>query len=132
MDTTGIYEASGLALWLQTGAFDGAAAAKSTGPVRTFVPDIAWRELEALEASLFSPSALHKHSVTRGAKKQIRQRLLWPTVMICGLADAKAAAQNFFDQQLPLVHGHYLVWAWYVAMFKAIRNDEAWPSNYLH
>ena len=118
-----LYEASGLALWLQTEAFaaDGAKP-KGVDPLHVDVPDIAWKQLVMLEDSFFSQAALQKSFVQRGSKKMARERLLWPLPMICGVHQAKAAADASFDSSLKLANGHYILWAWYLAMFRALQQ----------
>ena len=117
MQASGIYEACGLALWLQTGAV----GSNSND-------DINWQSLEGFKERFFSKRVAFKASVTRvqGAKKakSERKRILWPVTMICTVDSVASACQEAFDGSLPLIGtGHFVLWAWYLAVYEAIKQS---------
>ena len=116
MGVNGVYEATGLALWLRTGA---------VGAADLFQDDINWQTLQTFEESFFSRSVCFKANVTRGSKKQkSRERLLWPCTMICGVVSMKTLEEEHFDSSLPLAGGWFVLWSWYLAMFKALSKQD--------
>ena len=109
MQTTGLYEASGLALWLATEAF------------ATASDDVCWKDLLFFEENFFSKKVVFTASVTREKKKQrTRERLTWPCEMIALTESAKTVVRDDFDAALHLAGGIFLLWAWYLAVFKAL------------
>ena len=121
--TTGLYEATGLALWLRTNS------TAVMGPNRT---DINWQSLQNFKEAWFSRKSLFKASVQRGAgTKRARvqaSRLLWPCEMVCGIVNAATAQKPNFDASLPLLaSGLFVLWAWFVAMYEAMQSKETWP-----
>ena len=120
MTTTGLYEASGLALWLKTGALDAP---------KLPADDVNWGNLLQFEEQFFSRAVCFKAHVSRGAnagKKQkvTRSRLLWPCTMVSAVDSLRSAAQSNFEASLPLAGGCFILWAWYLAMFKALRAQD--------
>ncbi|CAL1152351.1 unnamed protein product, partial [Cladocopium goreaui] len=118
MHASGIYEASGLALWLQTGAFGSSSH-----------DDLNWQSLEGFKEKFFSKRVAFKASVTRmqGTKKQKseRKRILWPVPMICAVDSITSACHENFDASLPLIGtGHFVLWAWYLATYEAIMQSD--------
>ena len=126
----GLYEASGLALWMQTGAFKVPAGTAASDPLHVNVRDISWDALTHFETAFFSKAALQKSAVTRGTKKLMRERLIWPCVMVCGVQDATKLEGTHFDASLRVANGWYILWAWYLALFRALRNGV--PSLHSH
>ena len=117
MHASGIYEASGLALWLQTGAFGSSSH-----------DDLNWQSLEGFKEKFFSKRVAFKASVTRmqGTKKQKseRKRILWPVPMICAVDSITSACHENLDASLPLIGtGHFVLWAWYLATYEAIMQS---------
>lgn len=117
----GIYEAVGLALWLRTGALG-----------LQVSEDINWHSLSYFKDAFFSKRAVYKAVVSRvsaGTKrvKGQRSRLLWPMVMICAVDAIPVATQASFDASLPLLHtGQFVLWAWYLAVYEAIKAADIW------
>jgi hypothetical protein len=93
--------------------------------------DVNWQSLQQFEAAFFSESGSFKTGVTRsttGGKKQKieKSRMFWPCVMVCGIETAKHALHDHFDAALPLLgSGQFVLWAWFLALFRALRAAEA-------
>ncbi|CAK9068446.1 unnamed protein product [Durusdinium trenchii] len=111
-----IYEATGNALWLQTGAF--AASPRD---------NINWASLEAFTEKFFSKRVAFKSTVTRSlsaSKKQKgeKKRLIWPSVMISIVDNMKAALVESPDAGIPLIPtGQFVLWSWFLALHNAIK-----------
>lgn len=117
----GLYEACGNALWLRTGVYN-----PQPGD------NINWSSLESFAENFFAKRTAFKATVTRtsntGTKKQKgeRQRLLWPANMICIVENIKDALQESPDCGLPLLGtGQFVLWAWYLSLYKAIKAADA-------
>ena len=127
LKTTALYEASGLALWLQTGTFT---------PAQTWhleQGDVNWGSLIHFKNSWFSKKATFKANVTRAqGQKKVKvdkARLVWPTVMVCAVSKLSDASNQSFEGTLPLLaSGQFILWAWYVALFEAIQAADAEPE----
>jgi hypothetical protein len=123
LTTAGVYEAPGLALWLRTNAL-------GVGPDAE-EEDVNWQSLKQFEAAFFSKSGSFKTRATRstaGGKKQKieKSRMFWPCVMVCGIETAKHALHDHFDAALPLLgSGQFVLWAWFLALFRALQAAEA-------
>lgn len=118
----GVYEASGLALWLRTGIM-------STGKGRDVDPgDVTFAELDKFKTEFFSKSVTLKASVMRekAKKARVKDRLLWPVDMVCGCESPNELKHDCFDQSLNLASCHFVLWAWYLAVFEALRASESW------
>ena len=120
--STGLYEAAGLALWLQTGAV-------GTCSLAAEQPDVNWASLVRFKEAWFSKRASFKASVTRsqGQKKikQDRARIIWPTEMICVVKKPSDATADHFDAGLPLLAtGHFVLWSWYLALFEGLQSAD--------
>ena len=118
LNINGIYEAAGLALWLQTGVF-------SAGKADEFKADVNWNSLTLFKGAWFDKHRAFKTTAQRmqGSKKVKMEKgtLLWPTEMICAVSTVKDAAHDSFESSLPLLsNGKYILWAWYLALFDAI------------
>lgn len=118
MTINGIYEAAGLALWLQTGIFEG----KDKSDVRV---DVNWQSLKSFKSAWFDKASAFRAQAQRcaGSKKQKLDKatLLWPSEMICAVGSVKEAAQESFESSLPLLNnGKFVLWAWYLALFEAL------------
>ncbi|CAK9105294.1 Cyclin-dependent kinase-like 4 [Durusdinium trenchii] len=113
---SGIYEATGNALWLQTGAF--AASPRD---------NINWASLEAFTEKFFSKRVAFKSTVTRSlsaSKKQKgeKKRLIWPSVMISIVDNMKTALVESPDAGIPLSPtGQFVLWSWFLALHNAIK-----------
>ena len=117
----GIYEASGLALWLRTGAFRVA----NTPDSETAPGDVSVETLSKFAESFFSKDAAMKASIQRGSKKSRtgRERLVWPIEMIVVTGSSSDLEKDGgFDSSLNLVGCHFVLWAWYYAMFDALQK----------
>ena len=119
MKVNGLYEASGLALWLRTGSFAlSGVEARETG-------DVSIETLSKFVDNFFGKDCSMKASVLRGSKKTrvARERLLWPVEMICCVGPTHVeglATDEGFDASLQLVGCHIALWAWYFALFQAL------------
>ncbi|CAL1136901.1 unnamed protein product [Cladocopium goreaui] len=103
MQVNGLYEASGLVLWLRTGVY-------SAGISRDISPgDVAFSALRKFEADYFSKDVALNAFITRGPKKQRQQkpRLIWPITMVCGV-EASSDIENrmHFDSCLNTAGNH--------------------------
>eukprot|EP00435_Cladocopium_sp_Y103_P012187 s3826_g3.t1 len=96
LNASSIYEASGLALWLQTGALMGPAAmATSTGR--------ALKDSKRSSSQRGWPFRLQSPGCKAPQKqKSERQRILWPATMICG---DKSLARNLQSEEVKAL-GH--------------------------
>lgn len=118
---SGIYEATGNALWLQTGAF--AASPRD---------NINWASLEAFTEKFFSKRVAFKSTVTRSlsaSKKQKgeKKRLIWPSVMISIVDNMKTALVESPDAGIPLIPtGQFVLWSWFLALHNAIKAAVPW------
>ena len=110
MQTNGLYEASGLALWLATEAF-----AKGS-------EDVCWQDLLSFEDAFFSKKVVFRTVVTREKQKKqrTRDRLTWPCEMIVVTETTKAVLHEEFNSSLHLASGVFVLWSWYLAVFKAL------------
>ena len=109
MLTNGLYESSGLALWLATEAF--AAGTE----------DVCWQDLVSFEDAFFSKKVVFHTVVTREKKKQrTRDRLTWPCEMIVLTENVSAVLQEEFNSSLHLASGVFVLWSWYLAVVKAL------------
>ena len=123
MQVNGLYEASGLVLWLRTGVY-------SAGVSRDITPgDVAFSALRKFEADYFTKDVALNAFITRGAKKQRQQkpRLIWPITMVCGF-EASSDIENrmHFDSCLNTAGCHFVIWSWYVAIFHALLKNDSW------
>ena len=122
MQANGLYEASGLVLWLRTGVY-------STGSSRDVNPgDVAFSALRKFEADHFSKDAALNTYVCRGPKKQRSQkpRLIWPITMVCGIeASSAVETQTCFDSSLNTAACHFVIWSWYLAVFHALQKNDS-------
>eukprot|EP00435_Cladocopium_sp_Y103_P014364 s1151_g3.t1 len=128
MQVNGLYEASGLALWLRTGVY-------STGASRDVNPgDVSFAALQKFEADFFSKDVALSCSILRGVKKQRQQkpRLLWPITMVCGV-EAVSDVENrvCFDSCLNTAGCHFVIWSWYLAIFHALLKSDSWSASML-
>ena len=124
-----IYEATGVALWLQTGVFSSHELPRE---------DVNWQSLLRFMESFFSKRALFKTNVTRstgkgeGVKKMKgeRSRLIWPCAKVCKVDSVKQASAEHFDAQLPLLcSGQFVLWSWFLALFDALTSNESYPGH---
>ena len=124
----GIYEASGLALWLRTGVFRVA----NTPDFETASGDVSVETLGKFVDSFFSKDCAMKASVMRGAKKTRtgRDRIVWPIEMIVVTESSTDLEKDGgFDSSLSLVGCHFVLWAWYYALFQALKKGAPWLKN---
>ena len=130
LGVNGIYEATGVALWLQTGAF----SSRPELPIE----DVNWQSLLRFMEAFFSKNALFKTNVTRytgkgeSVKKMKgeRSRLIWPCAMVCKVDSVKQASAEHFDAQLPLLcSGQFVLWSWFLALFEALKAHESCPGD---
>lgn len=124
MKTAGLYEAAGLALWMNPGIFG---MQKSSASLENVNPgDISLSQLAQFADNLFGLDVAWKASVTRSAGSQkrtkVRERLVWPMEMIClAIGDNVEGA---YDSCLPLAGGHFILWSWYYALYSAINKKD--------
>ena len=73
----------------------------------------------AFSANLF-PLLQQLHELGRSRKivNGFYGHALW-----CVVPDVKFASAAHFDASMTLANGHYVLWAWYLAMFRALRNS---------
>lgn len=117
----GLYEAAGLALWLRTGVFRIA----NTPEWETASGDVSVETLKKFAISFFSKDSAMKASVQRGQKKSRtgRDRIVWPIEMIVvSESGTDLEKDGGFDSSLSLVGCHFVLWAWYYAMFQALQT----------
>ena len=119
MTTNGIYEGAGLVLWLATGALGSLDSLSGC-------EDVCWCSLVKFEESLFSKKVAFRTTVTRDKKKQktARDRIVWPCEMIVVADSVKAVLCDHFDGALRLSGQTFIVWAWYLAVFKALVSQD--------
>lgn len=113
--STGMFEASGCAAWLQP---------FSTSEIPCEEPSL---ETVVQISELFSKDAVWAASIgSSGAQAAQSDRLVWPGgPMVTYVKSASDAVKDCFRQSLPLVHGHAVLWAWYMATMNAIvANDK--------
>lgn len=116
----GMYEATGLALWLRTGVW-------SMGKDRDIDPgDVSFGALERFSSIYFSKDVSVKTYVTREAKRQKpRDRLLWPCPMVAACDAVSEVEKTHFENSLNILSCHFVLWSWYLALAKAIGNNAA-------
>ena len=117
----GLYEASGVALWLRTGVYS-CGVGKDTDP-----GDVALSALAKFSNDFFSKDVAMKAYIQRGTKKQKSQkaRLIWPVTMISGCDSASEVEKEpHFDSSLNVAGCHFVLWAWYYAMFQALLKSD--------
>ena len=122
LKTSGLYEASGLALWLRCGIY-------STAQGRDLDPgDIPFSEIAKFKDAFFSKEVVFRASVQRGAAKKakIKERLLWPLEMVCGCEQISDLKHDFFDGSLNLASCHFVLWSWFLAVFEALQASDPW------
>lgn len=124
MKTAGLYEAAGLALWMNPGIFG---MQKSSASLENVNPgDISLSQLAQFADNLFGLDVAWKASVTRSAGSQkrtkVRERLVWPMEMICLAIGDKV--EGAYDSCLPLAGGHFILWSWYYALYSAINKKD--------
>lgn len=118
----GLYEASGLALWLRSGVYSNNVG-KDIDP-----GDVSFGALHKFVDSFFSKDVAMKGHITRGAKKlkAVKLRLLWPITMVCGCElPSELEGKNHFDSSLNTAGSHFVVWAWYLALFRALQKNDS-------
>lgn len=118
----GLFEASGLALWLRTGIY-------SSSVGRDVDPgDVSFGSLVKFVDSFFSKDVAMKGHIARGQKKQkqVKLRLLWPITMVCGCeAVSDVEGKNYFDGSLNTAGSHFVIWAWYLALSRALQKNDS-------
>eukprot|EP00435_Cladocopium_sp_Y103_P043338 s1300_g12.t1 len=119
LKVNGLYEGSGLALWLRTGIY-------STGKGRDVSPgSIPFGEITKFKTDFFGKEVTMKAAVQRGTKKQrTKERILWPIEMVCGCENVNDAKHDHFDGSLNLASCHFVLWSWYLAVFEALKAGE--------
>ena len=126
MRINGLYEASGLALWLRTGVF-------SMNVARDFSPgDVSYTSLLKFENDFFSKDVCMKGYVQRGQKKSktAKLRLVWPITMVVGCdTAAEIEKKTHFDSSLNTAGCHFALWSWYLALFHALLKNVAWMQT---
>ena len=91
--------------------------------------DINVSSLERCAEIYFGKSVTLKAYVTRENKKQkSRDRLLWPVPMVCACESIGELEKKVFEASLNLVGCHFVLWSWYFAVAKALRNSAAWMN----
>ena len=129
LGVNGIYEATGVALWLQTGAFSSHELPSE---------DVNWQSLLRFQEAFFSKRALFKTNVSRytgkgeSVKKMKgeRSRLIWPCAMVCKVDSVKQATAEHFDATLPLLcSGQFVLWSWFLALFEALNSNDSCPGH---
>jgi len=118
MNSTGMYEAGANVLWIDP-AITCAEVPHSEPTVHTILRCI---------AANFSAESLWKASAAAGKSSQKVKvnRLVWPIVMEAyTLNKALILNQDHYHSSIKLVGGHSIVYAWYVAMFFAIRDNNS-------
>eukprot|EP00438_Fugacium_kawagutii_P000049 Skav202750 [mRNA] locus=scaffold3516:24380:31633:+ [translate_table: standard] len=119
----GLYEASGLALWVRSGVYSNGAG-KDSDP-----GDVSFGALQKFLDSFFSKEVAMKGHICRGTKKQkqVKMRLLWPITMVCGCeAPVDVEGKSNFDSSLNTAGSHFVLWAWYLALSRALQKNAAW------
>lgn len=119
MRVNGLYEASGLVLWLRTGV-------SSTGYGADHNPgDVSVEALLAFVSDFFDPSNAIATHVQRGAKKSksSKSRLLWPCTMVCSVDKIDGLKKQTYDGGFNLVGSHFLVWGWYLSVAQALARN---------
>lgn len=124
VNVNGMYEATGLALWLRTGVW-------SLGKDRDIDPgDVSFSALEKFSDIYFSKLVSVKTYVTREAKRQKpRERLLWPCPMVAACDAASDVEKTHFENSLNILSCHFVLWSWYLALAKAMRNSATGTFN---
>ena len=88
--------------------------------------DINWESLQNLQQGFFSTDVSLASAVVRGAsakrQKTQKKRLVWPCEMIAVVDQVSVACNDHFDACLELAGGHVVLWAWYLALFRALRS----------
>ena len=78
--------------------------------------------------TFFSKDSVMNASVQRGAKRSRtgKDRMLWPIEMIV-VTDTSSHVEKDggFDASLNLVGCHFVLWAWYYALFQALQKAAA-------
>ena len=117
----GLYEASGLALWLRTGVHS-MASGRDVDP-----GDISFESLATFSKNFFSKDAAINAATRRGQAKKQKQksRLLWPTTMVVGIETLAQGEKYAGDGVLNFAGGHFVLWAWYLALWEALRSSDA-------
>lgn len=111
--STGMFEASGCAAWLQPFC---------TSEIPCEEPSL---ETVVQISQLFAKDAVWTASIGSGAQEAQADRLVWPGgPMVAYVKSASDVVKDCFRQGLPLVHGHAVLWGWYMATMNAIvAND---------
>jgi len=125
LKVNGLYEGSGLALWLRGGIY-------STGKDRNIDPgSVPFGEIAKFKADFFGKEVTLKAAVQRGQakKRRAKQRILWPIVMLCGCESVNDAKHDHIDGSLNLASCHFVLWSWYLAVIEALQADETWTKN---
>ena len=119
MRVNGLYEASGLVLWLRTGV-------SSTGYGADNNPgDVSVAAVLSFIDDFFAPSNAIAAHVQRGTKKSksSKSRSLWPCTMVCSIDKTDALKKQAFDGGFNLVGSHFLVWGWCLAVAQALAKN---------
>ena len=122
LKVNGLYEGSGLALWLRTGIY-------STGHSRDVNPgSVPFHEIIKFKTDCFGKEVTVKAAVQRAQckKQRTKERILWPIEMVCGCENIADAKHDHFDGSLNLASCHFVLWSWYLAVFEALREGETW------
>ena len=131
MKTNGLYEASGVVLWLRTNVLS-----TSFGSDTDYNPgDVSVRALMGFVESFFGKDVAMKACIQRGqAKKQKRKsRLLFPIEMLCCCwTQQEVSGKDHFDSSMSLAGSHFVLWSWYLAVMLAMENQETCPTCMLN
>lgn len=118
----GLFEASGLALWLKSGVY-------SSNVGRDMDPgDVSFGAVQKFVDNFFTKDVAMKGHIARGSKKQkqVKLRLLWPITMVCGCAAASDVDdKDYFDSALNTAGSHFVIWAWYLALSRALQKNDS-------
>ncbi len=110
---TGFYQAAANITWLSP----------SIEGLKVHTASPGWHEVVQVSEMFFGAGA-----VVHGGSPS-RPRLLCPVILEAHVDDERALDAEHFAQSLELLGGHTIVLAWWLAMFKALRDsDAAWRA----
>ena len=114
--TTGMYEAGGNVCWVRVFPLNKEMEVVAGGPLQ-------WAQITGLAEQFFSERAYTCGNPE--VASDVPQILFPVTLFVNAQRDVSMSSSQYFQGSLDLISGHAYLYAWWYAMFQALRDDAA-------
>ena len=115
--TTGMYEAGGNVCWVRVFPLNKEMEVVAGGPLQ-------WAQITGLADQFISERA-YACAATPEVASDVPQILFPVTLFVNAQRDVSMSSSQYFQGSLDLISGHAYLYAWWYAMFQALRDDAA-------